>query len=388
MDLGNAGHLKLALLAQGMRISSAAKYGLGTNYQEKVYSYGITDWVDEKQLLPSDIILNEMVYVGFHYRPHSRWELDRKHDRDNRYGHPVLRLDGKVVADAEYITRPAYYGIKTSNGTPMQSVGVSCANHGISFFINEDCQYFEKGEECRFCSLVPTQRRYDDTLKFKKVSQVQECINTVLDLGCRLDFTQISGGSFYNHNREARLYIPYIKGISQNLEREDLKGKIPIHLTCMPPDDTEILREWLEVGLDTLSFDLECTHEVYFQKYCPGKANSKGYWGIRKALRRAVDIFGVGKVFTIVIAGLEPPEVFISGVEDLFQDGVTPTINIYHHDPFSAPQMDVGEPDPEVLIDMTYALAQLFKKYSGRPGALGCAHYDIGHEIRKGYFDE
>lgn len=384
LDYTNAGHLKLALLAEGLRITDAARVGLASQWQEKVYSFVITDWVDEKQLLPSDIMLDERVYVGCHYRRHSRWELDHDADRDKL----ILRRAGEIINEASHIPRPKYYCLRAKTGAPMSAVGVSCANHGISFFVNEYCQYFGKGEECRFCSLVPTQKRYDDTLKFKKVEQVQETIETVLDLGCRIDFAQISGGSFYDHDREARLYVPYIKVISRALYHRGLKGKIPVHLTCMPPEDPGIMAEWRAAGLDTVSFDLECTSPEYFEKYCPGKSKSCGYEGIRRALRTALGIFGKGKVYTIVIMGLEPPEIFLPGVEGLFQDGIIPTINVYHHDPYSAPLMDVGEPDPQILVDTTYCLAEQFRKYSGKAGKLGCAHYDIGHEIRKGYFDD
>ena len=68
-------------------------------------------------------------------------------------------------------------------------------------------------------------------------------------------------------------------------------------------------------------------------------------------------------------------------------DGISTTINIYHHDPLTT-KMDIGEQDPERVIGMTYEIAKFFKQFGVRPGLLGCAHYDIGHEIRKGFFNE
>ena len=159
MDITNPGHLKIALLAQGMRITETAKYGLGSKFQEKVYSYVTTDWVNEKRLLPSDIKLDGRVFVGFHYKPLSRWELDREPNRNNGRDRLVLRLNGDTLTNVELIPRPVYYDMRTSDDIPIQAVGVSCANHGVSFFINEYCQYFSKGEQCRFCSLVPTHVR-------------------------------------------------------------------------------------------------------------------------------------------------------------------------------------------------------------------------------------
>ena len=40
----------------------------------------------------------------------------------------------------------------------------------------------------------------------------------------------------------------------------------------------------------------------------------------------------------------------------------------------------------EESIKTTQNIANLFRRYNAVAGKLGCAHYDIGHEIRKGYF--
>lgn len=264
---------------------------------------------------------------------------------------------------------------------------MSCANHGVSFFINEYCEYYRHEEECRFCSLVPTQRCFADTLQFKKPQDVNETMSRILELGDRIDFVQISGGSIYDHDREVRSYVPYVEIIRDRLAEHGLNGKIPVHLTCMPPNNLEILWELKEAGLDTVSFDLECPTQAYFEKYCPGKTRSYGYLSMRRALEKAITIFGAGNVFSIVILGIEPVDTFVLGVRDLISSGVAPTINIYHHDPL-ATKMDLCEPDYDILIAAAYEIARDIKRHDIRPGMLGCAHYDIGHDIRKGYFDE
>src|SRR5690606_19918507 len=129
----------------------------------------------------------------------------------------------------------------------------------------------------------------------------------------------------YNHNREVYDYIKYIETIKRHLIASVKHKHTLIHLTCMPPTDLAILKDLRAAGLDTISFDLECTDENYFRKYCPGKERTSGYKTIRKALRNAIGVFGADKVFSIVIAGIEPSDVFARGIESLIQDGVTPT---------------------------------------------------------------
>lgn len=380
MNIENAGHLKIALLAEGMRIDNEAKEGFGELYQEKIYSYSLTDWIDKKILLPSDIKLDKRVYVGFRFNNDSRWKLTKDSNKETS----VLELDGEYVTDICLIPRPKYYNYKTKDGIPLKSIGTSCGNHAVSFFINGYCEYYRNNENCRFCGLVPTQKRFSDSLKTKKVEDVRECIEDMLELECPLDFIQLTGGSFYNHDFEARLYSPYIKTIKESLEQAGLDGKIPIHLTCMPPNNLSIIDELKENGLDTISFDLEFSEKKYFKKYCPGKSKSKGYDGIINALKYAKGVLGQGNVYSIIICGIEPPEMFVKGVEKLLNEGVIPTLNIYHKDPLS--QMGFGNPDIEELIYTTDKVADLFKEYGVKAGRLGCAHYDIGHEIWKGYF--
>jgi len=382
MDNSNPGHVKIALLCKGMNIEERVRATLGIQHQEKIYSYSITDWVTKKEAFPSEIRLEDKVYVGFHFRSTSDYCL--AHQDENNL---AIFKDGEPIMDAALIRRPKYYAFKSSDGKPLQAIGVSCANHGVSFFINDYCQYFRQDESCKFCTLVPTQQRFNDTLKYKQVEHVDEAMARILEQGDRIDFVQLSGGSLYDHNKEVRNYIKYIATVRRHLERSSLYGKVPIHLTTMPPKDLGILDELRDAGLNTISFDLECTTQAFFEKYCPGKTRTYSYEGMRRALSEAIKVFGKGNVFTIVIAGIEPPEVFVEGTRNLIMDGISTTINIYHHDPLTT-KMDIGEQDPERVIGMTYEIAKFFKQFGVRPGLLGCAHYDIGHEIRKGFFNE
>jgi hypothetical protein len=380
MNMKNPAYLKISLLAKGMGITNVAKEGIGEKWQEKIYSYSLTDKVDRKTILPSDIKV-ENVFVGFRYNKDSEWEIEA--NKDLR----VLTRYRKPVTEIKFIPRPSYYNMATSCGIPLKAIGVSCGNHGVSFFVNSYCEYFLRGENCKFCGLVPTQKKFSDTVKLKEVWQIGECLNTILDLGDQVDFIQLSGGSKYDHDAESRQYISFIKTVREVLDSRKFTGKIPIHLTCMPPFELDVLEELKDNGLETISFNLECTTPAFFEKYCPGKASTQGYEGIRRALRRARKTFGYGNVYTIVIAGLEPSEIFVRGLDDVMSDGIIPTINLFHKDPFCAPDMDADDPNPVELIDIACHAAELFRKYGAEPGKLGCAHYDIGHEIKKGYFN-
>jgi hypothetical protein len=381
MDLNNAGHLKVRLLIEGMSLAETATEGLGNQWLEKIYSYSLTDWVDRKIILPSDIKLDNRVFVGFRFNPNSEWELAG--DNSGRY---VLNKATGLKVAASLIPRPPYYDHETNDGNKIRTIGVSCGNHGVSFFVNSYCEYFRTGENCKFCGLVPTQKKFSDTVKFKKVEQVQEATQAILESGEQIDFFQLSGGSKYDHNEEVRSYLAYIAAINKELAAKKLDGKIPIHLTSMPPTDLRILDDLKASGLDTISFDLECPTPDYFRKYCPGKSKSYGYKGIRDALGYAQSVFGKGKTFSIFILGIEPRGQFVESLGEIVREGIVPTLNVYHHDPLCAKDMDITNPDAEEIVKTAQDVAKLFREHKIVPGNLGCAHYDIGHEIRKGYF--
>lgn len=107
---------------------------------------------------------------------------------------------------------------------------------------------------------------------------------------------------------------------------------------------------------------------------------------MRNALNYARDIFGTGNAFSIVILGIEPRDTFIKSLENIMKDGIVPTLNIYHYDPLCSTDMDITDSDVEEIIEIAKDVSTLFKSYGTVPGDLGCAHYDIGHEIEKGYF--
>lgn len=379
MDFNNPAHLKIALLSEGTRIDDKATDGIGTKYLEKIYSYSLTDWICEKRLFPSDILMDN-VYTGFRFNPSSPWNITKV--RKNLH----LEYDTQIIRQIDFAKRPKYYKLSIASNKPLSSIAKSCGNHALSIFVNTFCEYFKNDENCRFCSLVPTQKIFSDTVKMKKVQEVSEAVGKILDLETPLSFIQLSGGSFYDHNHEVELYRPFIRVIHHELKERLLDHIIPVHLTCMPPQNYSILEELISDGLDTISFDLELPTEHFFNKYCPGKAKTTGYQGMRKALRTTLNIFGEGKVYSILIAGIEPVDSFVTGVENLLSDGIITTLNVYHNDPLSAPKMDVGNPNPEELINMMNEIGKLFRKYAVKAGELGCAHYDLGHEIRKGYF--
>src|SRR3989338_11464940 len=163
MDIKNLGHVKIALLCKGVSMDPQIRLNLGVTAQEKIYSYSITDWVDRKVTFPSEIKLEDRVYVGFHYRPTSRFRLGLEKECLS------ILMDEKPIMRASLIKRPQYYEHKSNEVVPLQAIGVSCANHGVSFFINNYCQYFKENEDCKFCTLVPTQQKFNDTLKYKKI---------------------------------------------------------------------------------------------------------------------------------------------------------------------------------------------------------------------------
>jgi radical SAM superfamily enzyme YgiQ (UPF0313 family) len=112
-----------------------------------------------------------------------------------------------------------------------------------------------------------------------------------------------------------------------------------------------------------IAMNTEVFDPVLFEKYCPGKTDTLGQANLFKALQKAVDILGEGKVYSILVGGLEPYESLKNGLDFLSSKGVTPIINVFHPDP-QTPLEKFPTPQPEEILRMGLALQETFSKNS------------------------
>ena len=267
------------------------------------------------------------------------------------------RADGyKLVNDAEpsqsvdirFEPMHGWLQDKTSDGFPVAQAGVS--THGDMMVINvaPGCEYFlnkddGKSMRCIFCSYGAPDHR---TAHLGQVSGQVEIPQLTLDhmaeaMAAVMSETEIRhiylvGGSLTDPEQEGQRFLQLARAVQNNNPQ-----KIPVTLgSGALPDDT--LKRFHEEGLvDAVCFNLEVWSKELFARVCPGKNNYVGYDQWIASLETAVGLWGRGRVYSAMVAGielepecgmewLEAAELVVDGVKDLCGRGIIPIYSLYY----------------------------------------------------------
>ena len=374
LDFTNPAHLKLALLSEGMRFDSSALEKIGGMKKEKIRSYNNSDFIN-LITVPQEVHLGEGVVVGTHWRNESPWEFRGKNENI------VLFYRNKLITEVEIFDRPRYYDLEIAEGIPAKRVGVTLGRGAVSFFMREDCTYWDRGKPCKFCSLAPTQRTFDETENHKTPELMARVIEKVLECGDELHHIQFSGGSNWDHDNEFIEYIKAITAVSRVLGR-----RIDGNLITMPPKDLSLIDKAHKEGMNQISFNLEVWDPKLFGYICPGKAESYGRERMIEALEHAATVFKNG-TYTTTVGGLESLETMFSGWEHLATRGVAPAFNIFHPNPKSAFRKKQA-PSIDYLLEAVRFQHEIYKTYDFE-GLLckSCNRNALDNEAKEGYFN-
>ena len=234
----------------------------------------------------------------------------------------------------------------TADGLPLAKAGLQ--THGDMLVINvaPGCEYFlhkHEGESmrCAFCAYgAPDERTAHLGQVTGRVEIPQQTLERMAEgLHAIVRQTTIRhiylvGGSLTDGRKEGERFLQ----LARFLKRQNRYG-IPVALGsgAIPDDQIEQFRR--EELVDFVCFNLEMWSEALFAKVCPGKNRYVGYPRWIEALQTAVRVFGRGRVYSAMVAGIElDPEHGLSwqeaartaleGAEDLCRRGVIPIYSL------------------------------------------------------------
>jgi hypothetical protein len=144
---------------------------------------------------------------------------------------------------------------------------------------------------------------------------------------------------------------PYIRLISKNF-------KVLIGARVSVPKKKEWIDWTYAIGVDIICYDLLCYNKKYYVKYYAHKGEHES---IIESLIYATTVFPKGCVMTHLIAGFEPPESTIEGIEFLSSKGIIPILKT---DPSSNLPL-------KTLLSLYEKLTKTIKKYRINPGHTG-----------------
>lgn len=213
---------------------------------------------------------------------------------------------------------PAWYQSLTSRDVPMSRIGVLQGTY-LGIYINPICTFWNARPSlnCRFCT---TGRNVGGTeVADKTVEDVVETCWAAKDQS-GITFVHLNGG--FMGSRSVELAAPFVRAI-----KEDVGLLVGVQLT--PDRDFSAYDRLIDLGVDHFSFCIELIDPDWFARICPGKARALGQPLFFSAMEYCAARLPRGAVSGEIIAGLEPIDNTIEGIERIVSAGAFPTVCIF-----------------------------------------------------------
>ncbi|MET0620393.1 MAG: radical SAM protein, partial [Thermoanaerobaculia bacterium] len=246
------------------------------------------------------------------------------------------------------------YGRVTSTGVPMSRIGVLQGNY-LGVYVSNACLYWARNQACKFCTTGKNVGVHEQARK--KVEDVVEVARAARDESGSV-FTHLNTG--YHFEEVDRLEPihglrqcePFVRAL-----REEVGGFIGVQAHPVPRRLFSEYDALIEAGTDHFSFCYEFEDPSWFERICPGKAATIGQEGFFEAMEYASKKLGRGRVSGEIIAGLEPIEATMRGIDRIVAAGAFPTVCIFR--PTIGSELEnAPPPDPDAMREV---FAHLYK---------------------------
>jgi hypothetical protein len=293
------------------------------------------------------------------YRTQLRWDqsspLSLKYE-DGQYN--LYDRGALSIEKVRFAPRPAYYRLKTSDGTAMRTVAADWGYGMLYVSYSNECSLKDKGLDCLFCNINATKSLYGEAqgIRWKTPRQVGESVAAAYKEG--FDHVTVSGG-FIAERREVEYYLDVAEAVREHTGLADFNGTAEIGA----PLDFSVFEKYKEAGFRTACTNLEVWNEKLFDVICPGKAQlCGGRQNWLSTLDEELRVFGKHRVRTVFVSGIEPKESLLEGIETLSEKGVVVEIGQWNVN-VGSPLEGHRTPDQDWHWDVFEKTAALYKRY-------------------------
>lgn len=374
---------KILLLSHGVKLDLKILEKLRNSpaIEENRYYYNISNdhYLCKKYKIPSEILLPDDVESSFYINEDSPLEILEQN------GEFELLLNGKAVSPVDFNFKPLFFEKLLPNGEPCKKYASMYGRYILALFLSGYCQYIQKGQPCKFCSLGYSRNGPGKENAFNIPAGIlQDFLKTLeLDDFSRIKYVMYTAGTYPELRNGIKLQAELIKTATRYLPNTDFSH----HLTTMPPAELEDLRLLKMAGLNSIAFDLEVFNEDLFNFYCPGKKRFYGRDKMISAVETGVEIFGHSNVKVGFVGGLEPLNSLIAGMKYFGSKGASIAVNVFHPDPFTELEF-AARPTPVYLLKMAIAQNEIYKNHNLIPVfPVGGRRSSLDTEIYRGFFD-
>ena len=296
-------------------------------------------------------------------------------------GSPVLLHKGTEVCEVSFMPGTKFFSQKTSSGMPFMGNAVLQGCNWVAFQCLWPCEYATAGKSCQFCfsggQFEALAKRGKPMPFIPSPQDVAEVVRYAIE-NDGVDSIQITGGSTFKAEDEARHITAYMTALNEQLGRERILGEILLYIT--PPESRGVIDSYFELGADRIACSLEVWDEGLAGEIMPGKRLFTNRERYLNALTYIAEKHGPGKAFSNFIIGLEPLETLKEGATYLAERGIIPSASVWM--PFGKPvRGSMKTPDVDFYRAVKEMLAEIYVKHKLQPaGACGlnvCIEKDI-----------
>lgn len=296
--------------------------------------------------------LDSGIHVGLRPNPRSPYLLD------HRDGALVLHVPDGESREVELIRRHRVLARTISTGERFEQIASVNPEGGLRIAFSNECSLKDTNEDCKFCDFNHRARLTEGRSVFLKTPrQVAETFALAREEGTA-NHLNLTGG-FIPERRELEYYLDAAEEIRELTGLSHFRGTAVIGA----PADLKMLEKYKESGFNSVSINIEIWDKDIFKAICPGKERRTGgqaHWVA--ALEAAVEVFGRGFVKSNIVAGIEPKDSILEGVEYLASKGINCLAGPFTPRPGTALE---GHRSPETSWhwDLQLKVAQIQHKY-------------------------
>lgn len=374
----SSSELKVNLLSEGVLFDWSIFSELKREFYQNQFGYNQTSrGIKREYRLPQLLRLDNGVVSALLRREKSSWNLKLEGEEI------LLHHRNEPVTRVGLPEKPPYFGKRLSDGTLSEKVIAVAGESTPGFLFYPLCAYFDKGKQCKFCSVKATRTTLSkDLVTDFTDQQIAEATKLFQGTPWRdIPVVAITTGTFPDGDRGAEYVSHKVRQIYNALN-----PKLPIHLLTMPPDNLNLIQAYKDAGVTSLAFNLEVFDPNIFRSICPGKEEFYGYDKFLKSFDRARSVFGDYRVFCGFVWGLEPVESTVEGYKYFLDRGISISSNVFHSDAKSA-FANRSHPSVKTLLELCVAQSELYQKYPQAdtiyPGSMRST---LDYEIHRGDF--
>jgi hypothetical protein len=345
--------LKLDLMTEGVDVTPGAREALDRLYPDRpitLAEYASTSGICLE--MPGGVWVNAPIKEfnpNFVFAPTSRLE----HAGDERF---IVR-SGATETPVRPIPVPDFHSELAASGEPFSQLAATHTDR-VRISPIEGCAY-----RCTFCDL-PTDF---PKIRTKKIADLLEVVHRALhDQTLPARHVLISGGTPRPKD------IDYLNEVYEAVTRGFPQLEVDI---MMAPTAGALDLKWLhEIGVHALSINLELFSPEALRRYAPQK-HALGRAAFERAIGDAADLFGPGRVRSLLMVGLEPMEDTLDGVRFLAELGCQPVLSPFRPAP-GTPEERSPPPTAAYLADVYLRAREIVEDYNVKlgPECLACQH--------------